>query len=537
MEVAMETFDVIICGGGLAGLACAYDLLERKKKVLLLDRDSPDKLGGLAKKSFGGIMLVGTPHQKRSRIPDSPELAFADWQRYAEFSQEAALPRQWAEYYCSHTIDGIFEWLKPKGVEFLPVVNWPERGLFVPGNSVPRWHITWGTGFELINRIVLALENHPARSNLTMRFQHRAERLIIENGSVKGVVGRREDSGDAFAFRSEHIVLASGGMCGGDLSMLKANWNAAELGPQPERILNGSHRFADGILHTASQEAGAAVDNLHQQWNYAAGIPHPQPEKPDDGLSLVPPRSALWITPQGKRFAPMPLVSYTDTRYLVEAISKTPGQYAWLVLNQKIAEKELAVSGSDYMTAFRNKNKPQLLKELLFGNKALVERLHEESTEFVFADSLEQLAHRMNMLTGTTLIAPETLVSEVRAYDSRIRNGAAYHNDHQLRWIQNFRQYRGDRMRVCNFQPIEDKKAGPLIAVRTFILSRKSLGGVRTDLNCRVLNRENTVIPGLYAVGETAGFGGGGIHGKRSLEGTFLGGCILTGRKAAEAIG
>jgi predicted oxidoreductase len=362
------------------------------------------------------------------------------------------------------------------------------------------------------------------------------ERLKLSGGVVKGVEGTDVSTGKVFSFSAEATVLAAGGVCGGDLSLLKANWNP-ELGPLPGNLLNGSHQFADGTLHKASEKAGAALDNLHHQWNYAAGIPHPSPEKDRDGLSLVPPRSALWITPSGTRFKPVPLVSYTDTRYLVQAVAQTPGQYAWLVMNRKIAEKELAVSGADYMTAFRNKNKLQMVKELVFGNKALVARLKNESAEFVFADSLSGLADGMNRLAGNKWIQPEVFAREVRAYDSRIRAGAPFFNDHQLRWIQNFRQYRGDRLRTCNFQPIEDAKAGPLLAIRTFILSRKSLGGLRTDLQCRVLRPDNSAIEGLFAIGETAGFGGGGIHGKRSLEGTFLGSCILTGRKAAESIG
>ncbi len=524
--------DVVIAGGGLAGLATALESLDHGLRVLVLDRDAEDVLGGLAKRSFGGVMFVDTPHQRKLGIRDSPEQAWSDWQSFADFGEDDDWPRRWARKYVERSRDLIFDWLTGHGVDFLPVVNWAERGLFRPGNSVPRWHIAWGTGFAIIERVVAALEKHPHRDRLEIRCRHRVERLVIESGRVVGCAGTFENEGSDFEARADHVVLASGGICGGDLSKVKANWYKP-WGDPPPTLLKGSHRYADGLLHDEAARHGAALTHLDKQWHYAAGVHGNDPDSPLEGISLVPPRSALWLDARGRRFGPVPLMGYSDTRWLVEQICRTPEQYSWQVLNWKIAIKELAVSGCDYMTAFRHKRKLQLVKEVVFGNKALVHRLLNDSEDFLVADSLPELMEKMDDLSlpGVS-IDREGMESDIRAYDSRIDRGKPYFNDDQLRRIAAFRQYKGDRIRTCAFQRIDDPGARPLIAVREFILSRKSLGGIQTDLESRVLDGAGTPIPGLYAVGETAGFGGGGIHGKGSLEGTFLGSCVLTGRLA-----
>ncbi len=529
--------DVVIAGGGLAGLATAHELLEKGLRVLVLDRDSEDLLGGLAKRSFGGVMFVDTPPQRKLGIRDTPELAWSDWQSFADFSDGDEWPRRWARTYVERSTELIYDWLTGCGVEFLPVVNWAERGLFRPGNSVPRWHIAWGTGHAIIEAVVAALDRHRHRNRLEIRCNHRVARLVVEAGRVVGCAGSREDDGDEFEARAEHVVLASGGICGGDLSKVRANWYAP-WGAPPSTLLNGSHRFADGLLHDEAARHGASLTHLDKQWHYAAGVHAKTTERPGDGVSLVPPRSALWLDARGRRFGPVPLMGYSDTRWLVEQISRTPEQYSWQVLNWKIAIKELAVSGSDYMTAFRYKRKAQLVKELIFGNTNLVNRLIEDSEDFVVADSLPGLMEKMDGLSlhGAT-IDREGMEADIRAYDAQIDRGERYFNDDQLRRIAAFRQYKGDRLRTCAFQKIDDPKARPLIAIREFILSRKSLGGLQTDLESRVLDLSGEPISGLYAVGETAGFGGGGIHGKGSLEGTFLGSCVLTGRLCGQAIG
>lgn len=531
--------DVIVVGGGLAGLVATIELLTRGRKVLLLERDNQTNLGGMAKNSFGGIMLVGSKSQKRSGIKDSCELALADWLRYAEFSEEDTWPQRWAQYYVEHSIDIIYEWLKKRKIRFLPVVNWPERGMFVKGNSVPRWHIAWGTGFQIIKNTILALNEHINKKNLSVQFGHKVTNFILQNKKVIGCRGDYETSPTrSFEAYSDATVIACGGICGGDLSFLKKSWDEKK-GAIPQVVLNGSHRYADGLLHDSAHSIGASLVNLDKHWHYAAGIHHPDktPDVSGKGLSLVPPRSALWLNALGERIGPTPLVSYTDTSYLVDTILKQPGQYSWQVLNWNIAIRELAVSGCQYMTSFLKRNKLKLLRDVLFGNKSLVNRLIRESNDIVVANSLEELVKKMKGLTqGESLnVSKDAVLNSVRNYDSMLSGSSC--SDFQFKKIMEFKKYKGDRIRIAKSQKIEDRKALPLIAIREFILSRKSLGGIETNLACQVLRHDDkSVIPGLYAIGEASGFGGGGIHGKRSLEGTFLGSCILTGYKLAQSL-
>jgi predicted oxidoreductase len=532
--------DIAIVGGGLAGVVTAHEVLASRRRVLLIDKDKRENFGGLAKQSFGGVHMIDTPHQRRLKIKDSPELAWRDWQSVADYEPNDEWPRRWAKFYCENSQDDIFEFLTSKQVKFLPLVNWAERGIYGPGNTVPRWHITWGTGYEIVDRLLHALETHPQRKNLELLFDTEISAIETADGRVTGLRGRAMNTGDEVRISAEQVVIASGGICGGDLSRLRANWYKP-WGDPPQKLLNGAHDFGDGMLHDRVASIGGAVTHLDLHWHYAAGVHHPAKRRPDDGLSLVPPRSALWFNARGERIMnPGPMPVYGDTRHLVESVLRQPGQYSWQVMNWKIAIRELAVSGCDYMTAFRFKDRRALVKSTLFGNKELVQRLIREcSDDVVAADTLDQLMERMDEknLYGYRLDRPR-MEAAIRAWDEMIARGPAFHNDDQLRRIANFRAYRGDRIRTCNFQPILDPKARPLIAIREFILARKSLGGIQTDLQCRVLRgADGQPIPGLYAVGEAAGFGGGGIHGKGSLEGTFLGGCILTGRVAGRSLG
>ena len=529
--------DVVIAGAGLAGLVAACESLDRGKSVLLLDKDLEASVGGLARESFGGVHMIGTPQQRRTGIHDSVDLAWRDWERVAQFEPGDEWPRRWARLYCETSREHIFDYLTGKGVRFLPVVNWPERGALVPANSVPRWHIAWGTGHEIVARMVTALETHPRCASLDRRFELEVNGLETDNGRVTGLSGRSLRDGSEFVARGEHVVIASGGMCGGDLSKVRAHWYAP-WGAPPPLILNGAHRYGDGLLQDKAAEIGANLTHLDKQWHYAAGIHHPARRRPHDGISLVPPRSALWMNARGERIGPLPLVGYTDTRWLVEQICRQPGQYSWQVMNWKIAIRELAVSGCDYMTAFRYKKRLRLLVDLFFGNRELPRRLIDECRDdVVTAGSLPELVDKMNerSLFGQK-VDEASMRQAIEEYDAQIERGEAFFTDDQLRRIMVTRRYRGDRLRVCRYQKILDPGALPLIAIREFILARKSLGGIQTDLGCRVLRRDGSPIPGLYAVGEAAGFGGGGIHGLGSLEGTFLGGCVLTGRLAGMAI-
>lgn len=526
--------DNLVIGGGLAGLVTAIELLDAGQRVLLLDRATPERLGGLARISFGGVFAVDSPEQRSSGVSDTAELALADWVAFGELGEADVWPRRWAEAFVGRCRVDVRDWLVARGVKFLPVVNWVERGLFTPGNSVPRFHIVWGTGLGLIQALEQTIANHPHRQKLEIQYRHKVEELTAQNGRIVGCTGVDEATGKSFTATAENVVVASGGIAG-DLERVRRNWYPA-WGKPPEVLLNGSHPEADGKLQDAAAAHGAQVTHLEKMWNYAAGVHHWKPTHPHHGLSLVPPKSALWMDAHGKRLGPTPLVTAFDTRYLVETIAQQPRKYSWQIMNMKIATKELAVSGSQFNHAIRDKSYPRFLGNLLFGNKALVQEFIDNCPDFVTAGSVRELAAKMNEVQGDDAVNADILAEEIARYDAQIDRGPKLHNDDQLRRIAHARQYKGDRFRTCKFAKIDDPSSRPLIAVREFILTRKSLGGIQTDLQSRVLDAAGQPIPGLFAVGEAAGFGGGGMHGLRALEGTFLGGCIFSGRAAGRAI-
>ncbi|GLQ30144.1 FAD-binding dehydrogenase [Litoribrevibacter albus] len=526
--------DAVIVGGGVAGITAAIELLDANQQVILLDRDTEANFGGLAKESFGGMFMVNTPEQRRTGIKDSPELALHDWLHFAEFDPEDKWPRAWAECYVHESLEMIYHWLKDRGVRFFPVVHWVERGLYTPGNSVPRFHMVWGTGHGLITALIDHLISHPNVQNLRCLFEHRVDDVLLKGGRVVGCVGLDETHCQQFQILADNTVVATGGI-NGCLEKVRQHWDS-EWQSAPETILNGSHHYSDGRLHEAVSHHGARVTHLDRQWNYAAGVHHPRPKRDNHGLSLVPCPSALWVNALGERIGPEPMVTGFDTRRLVTQVCQQPGQFSWQILNKKIAIKELAVSGSEFNDAIKNKDLLAFLKMAVMGNESLVDDLTRHCSDFVMADSLEELVEKINQQNQGFSMDLSTLNDELQTYDQMIDRGKTYLNDDQLRRIAQLRHYRGNRLRTCKYQKILDPKAGPLIAIREFILSRKSLGGLQTNLKSQVLNHQGEVIPGLYAAGEASGFGGGGIHGKRTLEGTFLGGCILTARKSAQAI-
>src|SRR5512145_2296224 len=522
--------DVIVIGAGIAGVTAAIELIERGRRVLLLDRDVEDNMGGLAKESFGGIWFAGTPLQKRYGIKDGAEQGLRDWLSFADFGPDDRWPRAWAEAYVQRSNAEVFDWLRGVGVQFMPMPLWVERGLHGPGNSVPRWHIVWGTGHELqvvLNRHLLA---RPNRARLDLRFGHRVEALVTTHGRVTGCRGRLEAGGGEFEATGEAVILASGGI-NGDIDRVKQHWHADWSKP-PETILNGSHKYADGRLHDAAAAIGARITHLDWQWNYAAGVHHWQPRKPSHGLSLVPPKSALWLNWRGERIGPMPLVTGFDTHDLVAQICRQERAYSWQLLNKRIALKELAISGGEFNPSFRDKKRLAVARDMLRGNRWLYQELTGNCPDFVVAETLPDLVDKMNGLVGDGSVSLEAVADAATRYDALIDLGPRFHNDDQLRRIEFARRWMGDRLRTCKFQKILDPQAGPLVAIREFIISRKSMGGLQTDLSSRVLDRGGQPIPGLYAAGESAGFGGGGMNGKRGLEGTFLGGCLLGGRIA-----
>jgi len=532
--------DVAIVGGGLAGITAALELLDHDLKVILIDRDCEQNFGGLATNSLGGMTLINTPIQRLNRIHDSPETALRDWHSFAQFSESDHWPKKWAELYVNRSVDDIYNWLKPKGIRFFPIPHWVERGEFGEGNSLPRYHIVWGTGQHLMHTLINELQHHPNSSNLSYLFDHKVVSLVIKNQVISGLQGKHEKTGLAFEVDSPIVLVASGGI-NGDIDRVKREWDTS-WGKPPEHILNGAHEFADGSLHDAVEKIDGNVTKLHQMWNYAAGIHHPQPRIPKEGLSLIPPKSALWLDATGKRFGPVPLVTGFDTHLICKRIATDPYGYSWQVMNWKIALKEIAVSGAESNTAFRDRKIVQLARDIFLGNHKLLEYLASECEDVVVGDSLEELVDKMNQLNassetrGKGIVDLDTIQQSIQRYDEQIDLGEELHNDDQLRRIAQVRHWRGDRSRTCKFEKILEDKSMPLVAFREFIVSRKSMGGIQTDLESRVLSNSGVPIPGLYAAGEAAGFGGGGISGLKSLEGTFISNCILNARMAARSI-
>lgn len=527
-----QRYDAIIIGGGLAGITAALELLNQNLKILLLDRAPSGRFGGLAQWAMGGIFYVDSPFQRRAGIQDTPERALQDWVSFAEYDPGDEWPRRWAEQYVSRCTPEVYEWLKPKGVRYIPSVQWLERGWHQPGNSVPRFHVVWGTGQALANTLIGHLTAHPRREQLTLRFEHDVTDLLGTPQRVTGVKGQDLRSQAPFEVEAPVVIIAAGGITG-SVGVVKKHWPTG-WGTPPEKLLTGSHLVANGDMHRIAQRLHASVTHLDQQWNYAAGVHHPDAEHPEHGLSLVPPKTAVWVDHRGDRIGPEPLITGFDTRFLVESILKQGKGYSWQVLNRKIALKELGVSGSKYNDAMREQKVMGFVRNLLFGNHRLVDTLLRRCPDVIEADSIEGLALRMNALTGSDEVKADRLRASIQAFDEALRG---QRDDEQVNRIQQLLSYRGDRIRTIRRQPILDPKAGPLMAIREFILTRKSLGGLQTNLHSQVLTVGGQPIEGLYAVGEAAGFGGGGIHGKRALEGTFLGNCIFNARVAAAHVG
>ena len=521
-------------GAGIAGLVATLELLEYGRDVLLLDRCHPHEVGGLAREAFGGMFMVDTSEQRRSGVKDSVELALEDWLRVGEFEEGDEWPRRWAEEYVARARDEVGGWLKSHGVRFFPVVNWAERGVYGDGNSVPRFHLTWGCGKALVDSIWAAIGGHPRRTRLEVRFRTRVTELKTDNGAVTGCKAVPEDGGPEIELETRQVVIAAGGI-GGNLELVRREW-PSELGQPPAEILMGSHYYADGAMHEEVTRIGGNVTHISRMWNYADAVRHPKPRRPLHGLKLIPPRSGLVLDPTGRRYGPIPLIPTFDAHYALKRMCEDARGYYWMICNWRIAKRELDVSGSEHNPQIREQHLIRFLLSVLLGKPTLVRYFTEKCPDFLTARSLPELTGKMAALTGDGALEPALVQREVRSYDATIARGKGLFNDDQLRRIQSLLNWRGDRLRTCRFQPIDDPKAMPLIAIRMTVMARKSLGGIQTDLSSRVLRADGEPIEGLYAVGEAAGFGGGGMHGKRSLEGTFLGGCVFSGRLAARSI-
>ncbi len=535
MTTNLLTCDTVIAGGGIAGLTCALELVRQDQKVIVVDRDTPDKIGGLARLAFGGMALCGTPQQKFMHIPDSPNQLLDDWHSFAEFNADDSWPQQWADEYAKRNYHDVYLWLKSLGLRFLPAVNWVERGLYTPGNSLPRYHILWGTGWELVEVVLAKLAPFIQSGQLNILHQHKALAPITSNKVTVGLSVENELNQRQCDINAKNVVIACGGINGSEIQVRK---NCTTPNTKlPLTFLNGANPISNGLLHDTIEQLGAKVTHKDKMWNYAAGVHHPQAEFDGHGLSLIPCKSALWLNHLGKRIGPQPLVTGFDTHELCQQVAEQEKPWTWQVLNWDIAIKELAVSGSLHNPSIKNKNFFQFFKEIFFGNHRLVSQLAQECDDFICADSIEELADKMNRITDAPYIETSVLKHEIEQYDQRILTGKALENDDQIRRIHHARQWRPDRLRTCKPAPIiSGKKRQKLIAIKLQLVTRKSLGGIQTNLQSQVLDKHGQPMPSLYCIGEAAGFGGGGSNGKRSLEGTFLSGCILTARNAAKAI-
>jgi predicted oxidoreductase len=543
--------DVVVVGAGLAGLVATAELADAGRRVLLLDQEPEQSLGGQAFWSFGGLFLVGSPEQRRMGIRDSVELAWQDWLGSAAFDRDEDLwPRRWAEAYVNFAAGEKRAWLRAMGHRLFPVVGWAERGGGAAdghGNSVPRFHITWGTGPGVVEPFARRVRDAADRGLVEMRFRHRVDGLVTTGGAVTGVRGRilepsdmprgqsssRVETGD-FEYPAQAVIVTSGGI-GGDHELVRKAW-PARLGAPPKRMVAGVPAHVDGRMLAITEAAGGQVINPDRMWHYTEGLHNWDPVWVNHGIRILPGPSSLWLDATGRRL-PAPLFPGFDTLATLRHLMGTGYDYSWFVLTQKIIEKEFALSGSEQNPDLTNRSVRQVLQRIRPGAPGPVEAFKRHGEDFVVADTLSRLVAGMNDLAarvGGPAVDEAELRRVVVARDREITN--PYSKDAQVTAIRAARAYRGDRLvRVATPHRLLDPKAGPLIAVRLSILTRKTLGGLHTDLSARVLRADGQPLPGVYAAGEVAGFGGGGMHGYNSLEGTFLGGCLFSGRVAGRA--
>lgn len=542
--------DVIVVGAGLAGLVAAAEAADGGKRVAILDQEPEGALGGQAWWSFGGLFLVDSPEQRLMGIKDSRELAWQDWLGTAGFDRpdEDSWGHKWAEAYVDFAAGEKRAWLHGMGVRFFPVVGWAERGGYTAeghGNSVPRFHIVWGTGPGIVAPFERRVRAHMASGRITLHSRHRVDRLISQNGAVTGVAGSllapsdvdrgvassREVIGQ-FEYRAEAVIVASGGI-GGNHELIRQNW-PSRLGKPPEQMLSGVPAHVDGRMLGITEEAGGRIVNRDRMWHYTEGIKNHSPIWPNHGIRILPGPSSLWLDARGQRL-PSPNFPGFDTLGTLEAIQRTGYSYSWFILTKQIIKREFALSGSEQNPDLTGKSIKLLLERAIKGPTGPVRAFMEKGEDFVVADNLAELVAGMNRLTGESLLDLASIERQIRARDRAIEN--KFTKDLQITAIRGARHYLGDRLiRVAKPHKLLDPANGPLIAVRLNIVSRKTLGGLQTDLSGRVLNAAGEPVPGLYAAGEVAGFGGGGVHGYRALEGTFLGGCLFSGRIAGRSV-
>ena len=542
--------DAIVVGAGLAGLVATAELVDKGKRVILVDQEPEASLGGQAFWSFGGIFLVDSPEQRRMGVRDSYDLAWQDWQGTAGFDRPEDLwPSRWAEAYVQFAAGEKRAWMHERGIRFLPNPGWAERGGYGAighGNSVPRFHVTWGTGPGVVAPFEARVREGVARGLVELRFRHRVDALSVSGGAVDGVSGAvlapsdvrrgeassRDVVGD-FELHAPAVIVTSGGI-GGNHPLVRENW-PARLGAPPARMISGVPAHVDGRMLRIAQDAGAHSINPDRMWHYVEGINNWDPIWPMHGIRILPGPSSLWLDAVGRRL-PVPLFPGFDTLGTLDHIMKTGHDHTWFVLTQKIAEKEFALSGSEQNPDITSKSIKAVLKTRVGkGAPGPVDAFLKHGADFVVEPTLERLVEGMRKIEPETELTFAQVEREVLARDREMEN--KYTKDLQVMAIREARRYLPDRLaRVASPHRLLDPDAGPLVAVKLNILTRKSLGGLETDLSARVLGDDGKPLPGLFAAGEVAGFGGGGMHGYRSLEGTFLGGCLFSGRAAGRAV-
>lgn len=540
--------DVIIVGAGLAGLVAAAELVDAGRRVIILDQEPEASLGGQAFWSFGGLLLVNSPEQRRMGIHDSYELAWQDWSGTAGFDRdEDHWPRQWAQAYVAFAAGEKYSWLRAQGLRLFPLVQWAERGGYLasgPGNSVPRFHVTWGTGPGVIEPFVRRVRAGVERGLVSFRFRHRVTGLTLKGGKIEGVQGDvlEPDSVErgvpssrtvvgSFELKAQAVIVTSGGI-GGNLDLVRRNW-PERMGPPPARLVAGVPDHVDGRMLAIVEARGGHLINSDRMWHYPEGIQNYAPIWTRHAIRILSGPSPLWLDARGRRL-PAPLFPGFDTLGALQYITQSGYDYSWFLLNQRIIEREFALSGSEQNPDLTERSIPKVLSRVLPGAPAPIEAFKNKGVDFLIERNLPDLVSAMNKLIGESRVDLATVEQEVLARDREMSH--RFSKDAQIMAIRSARSYLGDRLiRVSKPHRLLDPAAGPLIAVRLSIVTRKTLGGVKTDLSARVLQADDQPVAGLYAAGEVAGFGGGGMHGYRSLEGTFLGGCIFSGRTAGRA--
>ncbi|MFQ6004821.1 MAG: FAD-binding protein, partial [Woeseia sp.] len=457
----------IVIGAGLSGLSAAVEMGRSGVEVLVVELNSV--AGGHAVLA-GGVALVGTPVQQRAGIEDSPDLAYQDWTEWTEDGDP-----EWTRFYADNSRGMIYDWATEMGVEFVRVAAGH-------GNSVPRFHFTEGRAVHLvlpIFRTALALPN------VSFLWNTRAEKLLLRDGQVSGVVVKNLRSGEVHSLRAPHVVLATGGF-EGDLERVLATWTPDW--PRPDRLLVGSAVGARGSGHDMASEAGAALARIDRHYIYVNGLLDPRDSDGSHALTAGNDQ-AMWVNASGRRFTNE---SGFDKDILVDLLQQAPSTY-WMIFDR---------SGRDRFTL----RGAAWLKNPIDGHPILDDPLAAKR-----AKSLGELA----AMTG---LPADALAQSVQRFNAMIDAGEDT-----------------DFGRFSQGDDVPHKIAqAPFYAVQMFPMTRKNMGGVAVDRQARALDERGQVIQGLYAVGELNG--SVGINGKHGLDGMFLGPAILTGRLAGQSI-